>query len=91
LKPNWIKNEVRPRIEPRMTSFKPRLELELRPVAAPAHASPGACVYVLLPSLAELLATPGFGDQDPICLPCGARPFDPWALFGPYQADPVLH
>lgn len=78
--------------EPRMTSSKPLLELELRPVAAPAHASAGACVYVLLPSLGELLVAPGFGEQNPICLPGRGRPFDPWALFGPYQqADRTLH
>ena len=38
--------------------------------------------FVLLPSLEELLATPGFGLQDAICLPGTPRPFDGWALFG---------
>jgi hypothetical protein len=90
LKPNWVKNDVLD--ETHMISPKPIVELELRPVAAPAHASPGARVYVLLPSLSELLAAPGFGDHNPICLPRGARPFDPWALFGPYQqGSRVLH
>jgi len=70
---------------------KPLLELELRPVAAPAAASAGACVYVLLPTLEELVGAPGFGRRDPICLPGSGRPFDPWALFGKQQADRVLH
>jgi hypothetical protein len=50
--------------------------LELRRV------SPQARVYVLLPSLAELLGEPGLGCRAPIVLPGHARPRDGWALFG---------
>ena len=63
-----------------MSATKPLLEL--RPVEAPAPASPGACVYVLLPELGELVGLPGFGRCQPICLPGGARPFDAHAFFG---------
>jgi hypothetical protein len=65
-----------------MNAPKPLLELELRPVEAPAHASAGACVFVLLPTLGELLGKPGFGSRDPICLPGATRPVDGWMLFG---------
>ena len=65
-----------------MTRPKPLLELELRPVAAPACASEGACVYVLLPTFEELVGRPGFGWSDPICLPGSRRPVDGWTLFG---------
>ncbi len=65
-----------------MIASKPLLELELRPVEAPAHATGGACVYVLLPTLEELLACPGFARRDPICLPGSCRPIDGWTLFG---------
>jgi hypothetical protein len=50
--------------------------LELRRV------SPHARVFVLLPTLAELLGEPGFGLRDPIVLPGHARPVDGWTLFG---------
>jgi hypothetical protein len=65
-----------------MTHPKPLLELELRPVEAPAGASEGACVYVLLPTLEELVGCPGFGRDDPICLTGAHRPVDGWTLFG---------
>jgi hypothetical protein len=65
-----------------MSTPKPLLELEFRPIEAPAHASAGACVYVLLPTLAELLGEPGFGSREPICLPGAGRPMDGWSLFG---------
>ena len=65
-----------------MTHPKPVLELELRPVEAPTGASAGACVYVLLPTLEELVGRPGFGRGDPICLPGSLRPIDGWTLFG---------
>ncbi len=45
---------------------KPVLELELRPVAAPTQADPGAYVYVLLPTLEELIGVPAFARCDPI-------------------------
>ena len=63
-----------------MTAPKP--VLELRPVEAPAPATPGACVYVLLPALDDLLGVPGFGRSDAICLPNGPRPFDAHSFFG---------
>lgn len=44
------------------------LELDLRPIEAPACATPGASVYVLLPALDDLLSAPGFGDVNPILL-----------------------
>jgi hypothetical protein len=69
-------------IERPMITPKPLLELELRPVEAPAQASGGACVYVLLPTLEELLGHPGFGAIEPICLPGARRPIDGWTLFG---------
>jgi hypothetical protein len=45
---------------------KPVLELELRPVAAPTQADPGGYVYVLLPTLEELIGVPAFARCDPI-------------------------
>jgi hypothetical protein len=74
-----------------MTPAKPLLELELRPVEAPAHATAGAKVFVLLPSLDELLGRPGFGVSDPICLPGSARPFSPLALFSSQARRRALH
>jgi hypothetical protein len=64
-----------------MTTLKPLLELELRPVAAPAQATAGAVVYALLPPVEELLGMPGFGCRDAILLPEAPRAFDPWAFF----------
>jgi hypothetical protein len=64
-----------------MTTPKPLLELELRPVAAPAQATAGAIVYMLLPQVDELLGRPGFGCRDAILLPDAPRAFDPWAFF----------
>jgi hypothetical protein len=64
---------------------KALLELELRPVAAHPEANPGACVYVLLPTLEELIGKPGFGRCDPIWLP-GSRPWiDGWTMFGRHR------
>jgi hypothetical protein len=65
---------------------KPLLELELRPVAAPAHASEGACVYVLLPTLEELVGRPDFGRPDPIWLPGSRAWIDGWTMFGRSRA-----
>ena len=65
-----------------MTAAKPLLEIELRPIEAPPHATEGAYVYVLLPTLGELLGAPAFGRRNPICLRGAARPFDGWSLFG---------
>jgi hypothetical protein len=65
-----------------MNAFKPLLELELQRVAAPSAASPGARVYMLLPSLEELVGRIGFGRNNPICLPNTRRPFDPLTFYG---------
>lgn len=65
-----------------MTTSKCLVQLELRPVEAPAHASEGACVFMLLPTLDELLGLPGFGSGNQICLPGARRPVDGWTLFG---------
>jgi hypothetical protein len=64
-----------------MTTLKPLLELELRPVAAPAQATAGAVVYALLPPVDELLGAPGFACRDAIVLPDAPHRFDPWAFF----------
>jgi len=56
--------------------------LDLRPVEAPAGASPGATVYVLLPTLDQLLGHPGFGLKSPIVLPDALSPLDPHRFFG---------
>ncbi len=53
---------------------------------------PDRGVYVLLPSLSELLGVPGFAMRNPICLPGAPRPLDGWALFGPPgERNIVLH
>jgi hypothetical protein len=48
-------------------------------------ATPGACVYVLLPSFEELTGLPDFGQGEPICLPAAPRPFDPWTFFSQFR------
>jgi len=61
---------------------KSRPHLELRPVA-PGRDEPAEMrVYVLVPSLEELLGAPDFGRRDPIFLPGHRRPLDGWAIFG---------
>ena len=52
---------------------KPLLELHLRAIDAPACATPGASVYVLLPTLEELVGVPGFGSCDSILIGRPAR------------------
>jgi hypothetical protein len=73
--------------------FDPRssLHLELRPVeAAPHHGV--TRVFVLLPTLAELLGEPGFGGRAPIVLPGHKRPLNGWTLFGTVrERGLVLH
>jgi len=57
-----------------------------------AEGSGGEAVYVLLPTLSELLGVPGFGARDAICLPGAPRPIDGWTLFGmPRRRGVVLH
>jgi hypothetical protein len=63
--------------------FDPRsLHLELRPVRPSGDDAAPARVFVLLPTLAELLGEPFFGQVDPIVLPGHPRPLTGWALFG---------
>lgn len=67
---------------------KPLLELELRPVEAPSHATPGARVFVLLPPLDQLVGRPGFGATRAII--CGGpAPYNPRLLFA--RMSRVLH
>lgn len=56
--------------------------LEMRPVEAPAGAAAGATVYVLLPTLEQLVQRPGFGLRAPIALPESNWPLDPRRFFG---------
>ncbi|MGE0750179.1 MAG: hypothetical protein AB7K64_06270 [Variibacter sp.] len=60
---------------------KPFVELELRPVAAPACATPGAKVFMLLPTVDELLGVPAFGQPHPIVCPNAPLPASGWARF----------
>jgi hypothetical protein len=63
------------------TDRKTPWHLELRAVEA-AQGRPATRVFVLLPSLEELLGAPDFGHRDPIFLPGHVRPLDGWAIFG---------
>ena len=60
------------------SKFSP--DLTLRPVEAAGDAD--VRVYVLLPTLQELLGRSDFGRRDAIVLPGHRRPLDGWALFG---------
>jgi hypothetical protein len=62
------------------TTRKSPAVLELRPVEASRDGD--ARVYVLLPTLEELLGQPDFGRRNPIFLPGHQRPLDGWAIFG---------
>jgi hypothetical protein len=65
------------------------LQLELRPAAARDGVTR---VFVLLPTLSELLGEPAFGLRDPIVLPGHKRPISGWALFGtPRERGFTLH
>ena len=55
--------------------------LEFRPVEAPSAATPGARVYMLLPSVETLVNRPKFGRPDPIRLPGSPRLYDPRRFF----------
>jgi hypothetical protein len=72
---------------PSMHATKPLLDL--RPVAAPSSATPGATVYVLLPSLEQLLGRPGFGIQAPIAMPDSMLPLDARRFFGTAGRSPA--
>jgi hypothetical protein len=71
------------------TPRKALLDLTLRLVGNSCGDPADLRVYVLLPSLDELLGQPGFGRRDPIFLPGHKRPLDGWALFG--RRGPELH
>jgi len=67
-------------------------DLPLRRVAPAAGDPVDMAAYLLLPSLEELLARPGFGLRDPIFLPGCRRPLDGWGIFGPIGARGItLH
>jgi hypothetical protein len=57
-------------------------DVELRRVEASAAGGADVCVYVLMPTLQELLGRPDFAGRDPIFLPGHRRPLDGWAIFG---------
>jgi hypothetical protein len=63
----------------------PLTPFELRPVQAPAIASPGAQVYGLLPPVDHLLGVPGFGRKNAILLAGARLPCWAEALFGDRQ------
>jgi hypothetical protein len=49
-------------------------------------------LFIVLPSLEELLGQPGFGHRNPIFLPGCRRPLDGWAIFGSVrERGIVLH
>jgi len=60
---------------------KSALHLELCAAEASCE-DPDMAVYVLLPTLEELLGQPDFGHRNPIFLPGHERPLDGWAIFG---------
>jgi len=76
-------------------SFEPTrkslLDLHLREVERDANDPADVCVYVLLPTLEELMG-PDFGRHDPILLPGHVQPLDGWAIFGSVRdRGVVLH
>jgi hypothetical protein len=60
---------------------RPQADLELKRIAAPAWATPGARVYALLPTLETLVGQPGFGARSPIRVAPARPAFNPWAFF----------
>jgi hypothetical protein len=65
-------------------------DLTLRPVESSGDGD--VRVYVLLPTLQELLGRSDFGRRNAILLPGHRRPLDGWALFGtPRERGLVLH
>ena len=71
-----------------MSPPKPFVELELRPVEAPSYATEGARVFMLLPTVDELLGVPAFGLPRPITLPEGSRLRGGWAIIGQTKRHP---
>jgi len=69
------------------TARKAGLQVELRAVEGTTSR-----VFVLLPSLEELLGVADFGHRNPIFLPRHVRPLDGWAIFGSVrERGVVLH
>jgi hypothetical protein len=66
------------------TGRKPSLylDLELRPLEGQDVESD---LFLLPPSLEDLLGRPNFGQSDPIEIPVSLQPVDGWALFGPLR------
>jgi hypothetical protein len=72
------------------TTRKPNQRLERQAVEEPCQDD--ARLFVLLPTLEELVGEPGFGHQGPIFLPGCERPLDGWAIFGSVrERGVVLH
>jgi hypothetical protein len=72
------------------TTRKPNQRLELQLVEETSGAD--APLFVLLPTLEQLLGDPAFGRRSPIFLPARVRPLDGWALFGSVrERGIVLH
>jgi len=60
-------------------------------ISADEPAGDGGRLYLLLPTLGELLGVSGFAARNPICLPGSPRPLDGWALFGEPAENFTLH
>ena len=76
---------------PELSPMKRLLQLDLRPVETSAAATSGASVFVLLPTLGQLVGRPDFGASHPICLPDAARPFEPAVFFATYAVARRVH
>jgi hypothetical protein len=55
------------------------LDLELRPVEGQSLEND---LFLLPPSVEDLLGCPDFGQSNPIEIPASLQPVDGWALFG---------
>ena len=72
------------------TTRKSSLRLELQTVEETRQGD--SRLFVLLPSLEQLLGEPAFGHHAPIFLPGQQRPLDGWDLFGSVrERGIVLH
>jgi hypothetical protein len=67
-------------------------DLVRHPAAEASTDGANVIVYVLLPTVEELLGQPDFARRNPIFLPGHRRPLDGWAMFGPVRnRGLVLH
>ena len=74
------------------SAFSPKFSPDLMLRRVEPEGGADVQVYILLPTLQELLGRPDFGRRDGIFLPGHRRPLDGWALFGtPRQRGFVLH